>query len=149
VAAFAPDEGETLAGMGQPYGATPGLAELRTIADGYLVLTPKGVSEDFAQDLSAEEKNTMAATQGPTQGAILATKITKAAWRTKPSWFVIADHDRMIAPEQERATAKRMKAKTLSLATSHVAMLAKPKEVAEFIIDAAASLGAAPLAKAS
>jgi pimeloyl-ACP methyl ester carboxylesterase len=149
VAAFAPEEGETLAGMGEPYGATPGLAELRTIADGYLVLTARGVSENFAQDLSAGEKNTMAATQAPTQGAILATKITKAAWHTKPSWFVIADNDRMIAPEQERATAKRMKSKTISLATSHVAMLAKPKEVADFIIEAAASLGATAMAKAS
>ena len=149
VAAFAPDKGETLAGMGQPYGSTPGLAEVRTIADGYLVLTAKGVSEDFAQDLSAEEKNTMVATQGPTQGAILTTKITKAAWHSKPSWFVIADNDRMISPEQERATAKRMSAKTLSLPTSHVAMLVKPKEVAEFIIAAAASLSSAPMAKAS
>jgi pimeloyl-ACP methyl ester carboxylesterase len=149
IAAFAPDKGETLAGMGQPYGTTPGLSEVRTIADGYLMLTAKGVSEDFAQDLSPEEKNTMVATQGPTQGAILTTKITKAAWHSKPSWFVIADNDRMISPEQERATAKRMSAKTLSLPTSHVAMLVKPKEVAEFIIAAAASLSSAPMAKAS
>jgi pimeloyl-ACP methyl ester carboxylesterase len=149
VAAFAPDEGETLAGMAQPFGATPGLAELRVIADGYLMLSAKGVAEDFAQDLSAEEKNTMVATQAPTQGAILSTRITKAAWHTKPSWFVIADNDRMIAPEQERMTAKRMNAKTLSLPSSHVAMLAKPKEVAEFIIGAAASLGTSPMALAS
>jgi pimeloyl-ACP methyl ester carboxylesterase len=119
VAAFAPDEGETLGGMAQPVGATPGLGELRPIEDGYLLLSAKGVAEDFAQDLSAEEKNTMFATQGATQGAVLATPIT------------------------------RMKAKTLSLPTSHVAMLAKPKEVAEFIISAAASLGAPQLAKAS
>ena len=140
VAAFAPDEGETLGGMAQPYGTTPGLGEVRPIADGYVMLTAKGVSEDFAQDLSTEEKNIMAATQAPTHGAILATKITKAAWHSKPNWFVIAENDRMIAPEQERVTAKRMNAKTLALPTSHVAMLAKPKEVAEFIIGAAASL---------
>jgi len=54
----------------------------------------------------------------------------------------------MISPELERATAKRMNAKTLSLPTSHVAMLAKPKEVAEFIVDAVASVGSAPLARA-
>jgi pimeloyl-ACP methyl ester carboxylesterase len=112
------------------------------------VLTAKGVIEDFAQDLSWDMKNTMVATQAPIQGAILATKITKAAWHTKPSWFVIADNDRMISPELERATAKRMNAKTLSLPTSHVAMLAKPKEVAEFIVDAVASVGSAPLARA-
>jgi hypothetical protein len=66
------------------------------------VLTAKGVIEDFAQDLSWDMKNTMVATQAPIQGAILATKITKAAWHTKPSWFVIADNDRMIRPDSTR-----------------------------------------------
>jgi pimeloyl-ACP methyl ester carboxylesterase len=149
VAAFAPDEGETLAGMGQPFGATPGLAELRPIEDGYLMLSSKGISEDFAQDLSVEEKNSLDATQGPTHSGILTTRITKAAWHTQPSWFVIAENDRMISPEQERTTAKRMKAKVLSLPTSHVAMLAKPKEVAALIIEAAASLGSPVMALAS
>jgi pimeloyl-ACP methyl ester carboxylesterase len=141
VAAFAPDEGETLGGMAQPFGATPLFGEIRPIEDGYLLLTAKGVAEDFAQDLSAEEKSLMVVTQGAIQGAILATRITKAAWHTKPSWVVISENDRAISPEQQRSTAKRMKAKTTSVPSSHVAMLAKPKEVAEFIIQAAASLG--------
>jgi pimeloyl-ACP methyl ester carboxylesterase len=149
VAAFAPDEGETLGGMAQPFGATPLFGELRPIEDGYLLLTAKGIAEDFAQDLSAEEKSVMVVTQGAIQGSILATRIAKAAWHTKPSWVVISDNDRAISPEQQRSTAKRMKAKTLSVPSSHVAMLAKPKEVAEFIIQAAASLGSAPLAIAS
>ena len=139
VAAFAPDEGETLAGLAKPYGATPAFAEIKPIDDGFLLLTPKGVAEDFAQDLSQEEKKTMFAIQGATQGAILGTPITQAAWKSKPSWFVIASNDRTISPEQERATAKRMGVKTLTLPTSHVAMLAKPKEVADFIAEAASS----------
>jgi pimeloyl-ACP methyl ester carboxylesterase len=149
VAAFAPDEGETLGGMGQPFGATPLFGEIRPIKDGYLLLTAKGVAEDFAQDLSPEEKSAMVVTQAAIQGAILATRIPKAAWHTKPSWVVLAENDRAISPDQQRSTAKRMKAKTVSLATSHVAMLAKPKEVAEFIIEAAASLGSSPMALAS
>jgi pimeloyl-ACP methyl ester carboxylesterase len=80
--------------------------------------------------------------QGATQGAILATPITKAAWHTKPSWFVIASNDRTIAPEQEINTAKRMGAKTLTLPTSHVPMLSQPEKVAEFVIEAAASIEA-------
>jgi diadenosine tetraphosphate (Ap4A) HIT family hydrolase len=56
--------------MSQPYGATPGLAELNPIADGYLMLSAKGVREDFAQDLTAEEQSTMIATQAPTQSAL-------------------------------------------------------------------------------
>src|SRR5271168_2013853 len=149
VAAFAPDEGETLGGMAQPFGATPLFGAIRPIEDGYLLLTAKGVAEDFAQDLSAEEKSLMVVTQGAIQGAILATRITKAAWHTKPSWVVISENDRAISPDQQKSTAKRMKAKTLSVPTSHVAMLAKPKEVAGFIIEAAASLGSAPMALAS
>jgi hypothetical protein len=73
-----------------------------------------------------------------TQGANLSTPITKAAWHTKPSWFVISSNDRMIAPEQEISTAKRMNAKTLTLPTSHVPMLTQPQKVADFLIEAAA-----------
>lgn len=139
VAAFAPDKGETLAGLANPYGATPAFAEIHPIEDGFLLLTPKGVMEDFAQDLPLEERTTMVSTQAATQGAILGTTIGKAAWHSKPSWFVIAANDRTISPEQERSTAARMGAKTLTLPTSHVPMLSRPKEVAEFIAEAAAS----------
>jgi pimeloyl-ACP methyl ester carboxylesterase len=139
VAAFAPDQGETLAGLAQPYGATPLFAEVRPIEDGFLLLTPKGVKESFAQDLSPDEHQNLTATQSATQGAILGTPIKVAAWKTKPSWFVIASNDRAISPEQEKATAKRMNAKTLTLPTSHVPMLSQPEKVAQFIIEAAAA----------
>jgi pimeloyl-ACP methyl ester carboxylesterase len=91
----------------------------------------------------------MVATQAPIQGAILGTRITKAAWRSKPSWYLIASNDRAISPEQESSTAKRMGAKTLTLPASHAAMLARPREVAQFIIDAAAALEQAPTALGS
>jgi pimeloyl-ACP methyl ester carboxylesterase len=137
VAAFAPDKGESSGSLGKPYGATPGVTELRPLGDGFLVLTPKGVLEDFAPDLSVGERDILLATQTPTQGAALGAEISTAAWRTKPSWFVIASNDRMISPDQERVTAKRMDATTLTLPTSHVPMLSHPKEVAEFIMQAA------------
>lgn len=142
VAAFAPEEGETLGGMAQGFPAPPAFSELRPIEDGYLLLTPKGVEEDFAQDLSPAEKSLMIATQAATQGALLSTPIGKAAWHTKPSWFVIASNDRCISPEQEMSTAKRMGAKTLTVASSHVAMLAEPQKVADFMIEAATFLSA-------
>ena len=140
VAAFAPDVGETLGGMASKYPQPPGFSEIRPIADGYLLLTPKGVKEDFAQDLSPSDQELVLATQGATQGAILGTPITKAAWHDKPSWFVVSSNDRMIAPEQERTTAERMKAKILTLPTSPVPMLSQPEKVAAFVIEAAASL---------
>lgn len=123
VAAFAPDQGESPASMGKPYGPTPGVGE--------------GVFEDFAPDLSIEERKALLATQGPTQGAALGSQISAAAWHDKPTWFVIASNDRMISPQQEKDSAVKMKAKTLTLPTSHVPMLSRPKEVADFISDAA------------
>ena len=139
VAAFAPDAGESAASQGKQFEATPGGAEIRPIEDGFLVLTAKGVEEDFAADLSPAERKLAFATQGPTAGAAaLGAPITTAAWKSKPTWFIVASNDRMIAPEQERATAKRMNAKVLTLPTSHVPLLSKPKEVADFIAEAAA-----------
>jgi pimeloyl-ACP methyl ester carboxylesterase len=141
VAAFAPDVGETLSALAGGFPAVPAFSEINPIEDGFLLLTPKGVAENFAQDLPPEEQRIVAATQGATQGAILATPIKTAAWHSKPTWFVIAGNDRTISPEQEKSTAERMNAKTITLASSHVPMLSQPQAVAEFIAEAAASLG--------
>ena len=140
VAAFAPDVGETLGGMGQKYPAPPGFSTVQPIEDGFLLLTRKGVFENFGQDLAPDLQSLVFATQGATHGAVLGTPIKAAAWRTKPSWFVIAANDRMISPDQEKDTAKRMGAKTLTLPTSYLPMLSQPEKVANFVIDAAASL---------
>ena len=140
VAAFAPDEGETCGSLAQGFPATPLFGEVQQIADGYLMLTEKGVRESFAQDLTPDEQTLILATQGATQGAILGTPLKKAAWHSKPNWFVIASSDRAIAPEQEASTAKRMGAKTLTLSSSHLPMLSHPEEVAKFVIEAAASV---------
>lgn len=140
VAAFAPEEGETCGGLAQGFPATPLFGEIQQVEDGYLMLTEKGVRESFAQDLTPDEQTLILATQGATQGAILGTPIKKAAWHSKPNWFVIASNDRAIAPEQEASTAKRMGAKTLTLSSSHLPMLSHPEEAAKFVIEAAASV---------
>jgi pimeloyl-ACP methyl ester carboxylesterase len=139
IAAFAPDKGETLSGMAGQYPKPPAFSEIRPIDDGFLLLTAKGVRENFAQDLSPEDQSLVLATQGATQSAILGTPIRAAAWHEKPSWFVIASNDRTIAPEQERASAERMHSKVLTLPTSHVPMLSQPKKVADFVAEAAAA----------
>jgi|HubBroStandDraft_6_1064221.scaffolds.fasta_scaffold133482_2 pimeloyl-ACP methyl ester carboxylesterase len=141
VAAFAPEEGETLAGLAQGFPPPPLFKEIQPIADGYLMLTRTGVFDHFGQDLTTAEKELVLAAQGATQGAILATPIGKAAWHAKPSWFVIASNDHAIAPEQEASTAQRMGSKTLTLASSHLPMLSQPDKVAAFIIEAAGSFG--------
>jgi len=149
VAAFAPEEGETLGGMASKYPATPLFGEVQPIADGYLLLSRKGVQEDFGQDLTAAEQALVFAVQGATQSALFGTPIKTAAWHTKPSWFVICSNDRAIASEQEISTAKRMGAKTLTLASSHLPMLSHPQQVADFVIEAAGSAGTSAASAAS
>ena len=79
----------------------------------------------------------MAATQGPIFAKAFDEKVTNAAWKSKPSWYIVAEKDRMILPDLERAMAKKINAKTTALPTSHVAMQSRPKEVAAVILAAA------------
>ena len=136
-----PAEGQSLVGLARLYPPAPLGAELRPDAAGFLSVSPKGIAEDFAQDLSDTEKELLTATQGPTNGAAFGATITTAAWKTKPSWFVIASQDRAIPPELERAEAAAMKATSITLSSSHVPMLSHPKEVAEVIEEAATKAG--------
>jgi pimeloyl-ACP methyl ester carboxylesterase len=138
VAAFGPDTGETLGNTAKDFPPPQVAPEVKPIADNFLVLTPKGVIEDFAQDLTPSERRLLLATQAPTAAAVFGAPISAAAWREKPSWYVVAENDRMINPGYEQFAAKRMGAKVLALPTSHVPMLSKPKEVAAFIAEAAA-----------
>jgi pimeloyl-ACP methyl ester carboxylesterase len=137
VAAFGPDTGESSGTTAKDFPPPPVASELRPIEDNFVVLTEKGVKDDFAQDLSPVEKRVLLAAQAPTSGSVFAATIGDAAWRHKPSWYVVAENDRMINPDYERFAANRMGAKILTLPTSHVPMLYRPKEVAEFIAQAA------------
>jgi pimeloyl-ACP methyl ester carboxylesterase len=141
IAAFAPDAGENAFGLGKPYPPTPLGPELRPDAQGFLKVTPDGIAKDFAQDLSPAEIKIVTAVQGPTNVAVLQANVTTAAWKTKPTWFAVAANDRAIPPELEKAEAARMKATTITLSSSHVAMLAKPAEVSALIEKAAAGVG--------
>jgi pimeloyl-ACP methyl ester carboxylesterase len=140
VAAFAPDAGESPGSLASGYPPTPIFDQFQPVGDGWVLVSPKGVHEDFAQDLPENERNMVLSVQGATNVAILSGQITKPAWRDKPSWFVVAEQDRTISPEQEASTAKRMGAKILTLPASHLAMLSHPDEVAQFVIEAAGSI---------
>ena len=76
-----------------------GLDERRPQADGFLLLSPKAIEQDFAQDLTASEKALLVAVQRQAAGAIFEAKPTAVAWRNKSSWYVVSANDRMIAPE--------------------------------------------------
>jgi pimeloyl-ACP methyl ester carboxylesterase len=140
VAAFAPQVGVPVGDLGKDLPAPPGGAEIRPDAAGYLTLTTKGVMEFFAPDLPVAQRKLVAATQGQTNSTLFGAKVTTAAWKTKPSWYVVAADDKMIQPDLERQFAKTIKAKTITLPSSHVAMLSHPNEVAKLIIEAAKSV---------
>jgi pimeloyl-ACP methyl ester carboxylesterase len=139
VAAFAPSVGQSTNDLGKGSPPTPGLQQARPDADGFLTLTEEGVVKDFAQDLPAPQAKILAATQGPIAAKAFDDKVVQTAWTTKPSWYIVAEKDRMIPPDLERAMAKKINAKTTSLPTSHVAMLARPKDVAAVILAATAA----------
>jgi pimeloyl-ACP methyl ester carboxylesterase len=92
----------------------------------------------FASDLPPAEARVLAATQVPIIASAFGTKVSTVAWKTKPSWYIVSKLDSAIAPDEERFFAKRMKATTTELNTSHVPMLSKPKDVAAVIMEAAA-----------
>jgi pimeloyl-ACP methyl ester carboxylesterase len=143
VAAFAPDAGQSTSELGKDLPAPPGSSSIRPDGSGYLYLTPEGVAKDFAQDLPPAQTKVMGATQGPVAAKSFDEKVTNAAWKSKPSWFIVAENDRMIQPDLERAMAKKINAKTTSLPASHAAMLSRPNDVAAVILEAAASSGGA------
>ena len=138
VAAFAPGEGESINSVSKPYPPAPLGSELRPDAQGFLTATPKGIAEDMAQDLPASEQRILTATQGQTSSSVFGATITTAAWKSKPSWAVIAGNDRAIPPELEKDEAVAIKATSITLPANHLAMLSHPREVAELIEQASA-----------
>ena len=139
VAAYAPDQGQSAFDLAtDPRYATP-IGEQLVQDEFGLTLTRKGIRQDFAQDLSDVEKDILFATQAPWSFASAFGVIGSPAWRVKKAWFVVAAHDRAISPDLERLEAERMHATTITLPTSHVAMLADPYDVAAVILRAAAT----------
>ena len=138
VAAFAPGEGESINSVGKPYPPAPLGSELRPDVQGFLTATPKGIAEDMAQDLSASEQRVLTATQGQTSASVFGATVTTAAWKSKPSWALIAGNDRAIPPELEKDEAAAIKATSITVLANHLAMLSHPREVAELIEQAAA-----------
>ncbi|MBB6142660.1 pimeloyl-ACP methyl ester carboxylesterase [Silvibacterium bohemicum] len=136
ISAVAPDQGESAFGLITSV-QTPIGSELRPDKSGFLKLTPKGIAEDFAQDLSAKEIAILTATQVPTSVGAMKGEVTNPAWKSKASWYIVAANDRAISPELEKTQAKKIGATTTTVASSHVIMLAQPAQVANVILDAA------------
>jgi len=136
VAAFAPDQGETIGDLGKPYPAPPALASPFVDKQGFMTLAPDAF-EKFGNDLSKPEAWVAYATQGPIAATCFGSQVTNVAWKSKPTWYIVSTLDQAIPPDEERFFAKRMKAKTTELKASHVSMLSQPKAVAAVIMEAA------------
>jgi len=136
VAAFAPEAGQSAGELGKDYPPPPGFAHIAADASGFLRLTPEGMRRHFAQDLPPATTAVMTATQGPIQAKAFEQKVSVAAWKTRPSWYVLTSADHMIPPAQQRDMAKRIGAHVTTLDTSHVPQQVQPAKVAAVILDA-------------
>ena len=137
VAAFAPDTGEsvsTLIADPPPGAPVPPILPPR---DGFLLLDPAKFADAFAADLPAAEAAFMAASQVPWGVAALDGEVCEPAWRTTPSWYLVATDDRMIPPAAQRAMAERAGAVVTEVRGSHAVYLSQPAAVAALIEQAA------------
>lgn len=139
VAAFAPDAGQTTGELGKDYTPSPGIARLVADSEGFLTLPPAAMRDDFAQDVPAAQTAVMSATQGPIRGSAFGEKVSGAAWKVKPSWYIVSSKDRMIDPQLQRDMAKKIGARTTELPASHVPQQSRPADVAKVILDAVAA----------
>jgi pimeloyl-ACP methyl ester carboxylesterase len=136
IAAFANDVDEPLGPLLEKYPTKVGQA-FRPDAAGFLTIDRAQFHEIFAEDLPRVQTNVMAVTQKPLTGSVFAATTKVAAWRTIPSWFVVAQNDNVINPDLERFFAKRMGATTTEIKSSHAVFMSHPKEIVAVIESAA------------
>jgi pimeloyl-ACP methyl ester carboxylesterase len=135
IAAFAPDRGEsveTILGTFPPGEPNAGDAILPP-QDGFLFLDREKFHETFAGDLSADEAAFMADSQVPWGVEALSGTVSEAAWRSKPSWYLVATEDRMIPPQTQRSMSERAGATVEEAAGSHAIYVSRPDVVADLI----------------
>ena len=140
IAALAPDADETSQTQQSNFPKTDVFSHIEVV-DGRIWLLQEGI-DCFAGDLSEQEKKLVWATQSAPAPDLFNAKIGGTAWRSKPSWYIVAKNDRTVHPDMERFVAKRMGATTTEVESSHVPMLSKPNLVIEVIRAAANSVQA-------
>jgi pimeloyl-ACP methyl ester carboxylesterase len=136
VAAFANSEGQSGGDLIGAYPKQPVLDEVVPDGQGFLYLSEKGVAEDVGQDLPKAEAKVLTATQGALGAGAFGDRVTKAAWKTRPSWYVVSADDRALSPDLQRDLAKKLNAKTTVLRSSHYSILSHPQEIAAVIDEA-------------
>jgi pimeloyl-ACP methyl ester carboxylesterase len=134
VAAFATDEGETLASLSQQGPPLPSASHIRRDPEGFLFVDQTMFSKDFAADVDPADARALAAAQKPIHASILDTPAGPPGWREHPSWYQVSERDAMISADAERFFSKRINAvETLSLPSSHASLISYSHEVAALI----------------
>src|SRR6476619_7304821 len=137
IAAFGLDEGESIGALLAGGPPTPALAHLDIDAEGFAWLPEDDFVNHFAADVDPVKAKVMYAVQQPLAGSALQEVMTVPAWKSLPSWFLVADGDQAIPPDAERQFAARMGATTVEIPTNHVAMVSHPDDVVQLIETAA------------
>src|SRR6201984_2480600 len=137
IAAFALDDGESCASIEQ--GLPQASKAFKPDSNGNWWIDEAHFAADFAADVPPAVSRFMAESQVPISTDSFTHKGTTPAWKTKPTWYMVATADRSINPDQERMMAKRANAKTVEVNASHVAYMSHPKETAKLIEEAATS----------
>jgi len=135
VAAVAPDADETVNGQLGKFPTTDVFKHIAP-AEGRVWMLPDGV-QYFAGDLPEQEQKVVWATHYPPAADLFDQKMEGTAWKSKPSWYIVAKNDRTVHPDLQRFVAKRMGATVYEVASSHVPMLSNPKLVIDVIRAAA------------
>ena len=143
IAAFALDQGESLGAALSQGPVTPALAHMITDGQGFAWLSEDDFTGHFAADVEPVRARAMYAVQQPLAMSAFGEAMGVPAWKTLPSWYLVATNDEALPPDAERAFARRMGATTVEIPSSHVAMVSHPDEVTQLIKAAA---GAAPAA---
>ena len=143
IAAFAPDQGESVNSLIKTFPTNGPQPPILPPQDGFLFLDKAKFPASFAGDVSAADAAFMADSQVPWGLNALGGTITQAAWRTKPSWYLVTKDDRMIPPDAQRTMSKRADAKVSEVRGSHAVYVSHPKAVAAIIEQAAKGATAA------
>jgi pimeloyl-ACP methyl ester carboxylesterase len=143
IAAFAPDRGESVASLIKNPAPGAPVPPILPPQDGYLLLDKTRFAASFAADLPKEKADFMANSQLPWGVSALEGAVTEAAWRSKPSWYLVATEDKMIPPEAQRAMSRRAGAKVTEAKGSHAIYVSQPEAVVAVIKNAAKGIEAA------
>jgi pimeloyl-ACP methyl ester carboxylesterase len=145
IAAFGLDQGESLGALLSQGPVAPALVHTFTDQRGFVWLSEEDFVEHFAGDVDRRSAHAMWAVQQPLAGSAFAEVMGVPAWKSVPSWYLVAKEDEALPPDAERQFAARMGATTVEVSASHVAMVSHPDDVAGLIERAAESVGAAAL----